>query len=99
MAIPFPNFSEGEIMKTAGIVALISLSLVIPAFAIDGGQPPQGPGSNFEARKADILNRIDQRIAGLQQMKACIQAARTPNDARACREKFGMKNAPGNRQR
>jgi hypothetical protein len=86
-------------MKTAGIVALISLILAIPAFAIDGGQPPQGPGPNFEARKADILNRIDQRLTRLQQMKNCIQSAHTLDDARACREKFGMKNLREKRQR
>ncbi len=86
-------------MKTGAIVALILLSLVIPAFAIEGGQPPQGPGPNFEVRKAEILKRIDERMARLQQMKACIQAARTRDDATACREKFGIKDGPGSRQR
>ena len=86
-------------MKTATIAALISLSLVMPAFAIEGGQPTQGPGPNFEVRKAEMLKNIDQRLARLQQMRACIQAARTRDDARACREKFGTKDAPGSRQR
>ncbi len=86
-------------MKTATMVALISLGLVIPAFAIEGGPPPQGPGPNFELRKADMLKQIDQRLTRLQQMKACIQAARNHDDARACREKFGMKNGPEKRPR
>ena len=83
-------------MKTATIAALVSLSLVMPAFAIEGGPPPQGPGPNFEVRKAEILKSIDQRMARLQQMKACIQAAHTRDDARACREKFGIKDGPEN---
>jgi hypothetical protein len=86
-------------MKTATMVALIFLGLVISAFAIEGGPPPQGPGPNFELRKADILKEIDQRLTRLQQMKACIQAARSHDDARTCREKFGMRNGPDKRPR
>jgi len=81
-------------MKTAALAALISLSIVMPAFATEGGQPRIGPGPDFELRKAEILKRIDQRLTRLQEMKACIQAARTRDDARACREKFEMKNGP-----
>jgi Spy/CpxP family protein refolding chaperone len=86
-------------MKRATIAALISLLLVMPAFAIDGGGPPQGPGQNLEQRKAEILKRIDERLARLQQMKACIQRARTQDDARACREKFEVRDRPENRRR
>jgi hypothetical protein len=78
-------------MRTALLAALISLSVAIPAFALDGGQPPKGPGADFEGRKTEILNRVDERLTSLQQMKACIQTARTSDDAKACRDKFGLK--------
>ena len=53
----------------------------------------------FEVEKAEILKRIDERLARLQQMKTCIQAAHTRYDVRLCREKFGIKDEPENRQR
>ncbi len=86
-------------MRRVALAAIVSLSMMMPVFAFDGGQPPRGPGGNFEARKGEILKRIDERITRLQQMKACIQAARTHEDAKACREKFGNKNGPENRRR
>ncbi len=79
--------------------ALVSLSFATSAFAFEGGQPRQGPGQNFELKKQEILKRIDERMARLQEMKVCIQAAKTHEDARACREKFGPKDGPENRQR
>ncbi len=68
------------------VVSCLSLATMINA------QPPQGPGGNFEARKAEILKRIDERMNRLQQMKACIQAAHTRDDFRSCMDKFGMKD-------
>ncbi len=86
-------------MKRAIIAASISLALAMPAFAMDGGGPPQGPDQNLEQRKAEVLKRIDERLARLQQMKACIQRARTHDDARACREKFEVRDRLENRKR
>jgi hypothetical protein len=79
------------------VAALVSLIFVTSAFAFDGRQPPGGAGGNFEARKAEILKRIDERMTRLQEMKACIQAAQIHEDAKACMEKFGKKNGPENR--
>ncbi len=53
----------------------------------------------FEVEKAEILKRIEKRLARLQQMRSCIQAAHTSEEARTCREKFGLKGGPENRQR
>ena len=82
-------------MRAAVLTALISLSFAIPVFAMDEGQPPRGTGPNFEERKAEILKRIDERLTSLQQMKVCIQTARTSDDAKACRERFGPKEGGG----
>ncbi len=97
-------------MKNAVLAALISLCLAIPAVAIDSGGPPQSrsaqggpppprPGEDFGQMKAEILKRIDERLGRLQQVKACIQSAKTRENARACREKFEPRDRPENRKR
>ena len=90
------SYEEGVIMNSTIIAAaLLSLCFAMPAFAIELGQQPQGTGPNFEERKAEILKRIDGRLTSLQQMKACIQTAHNSDDAKACREKFGLKEGRG----
>jgi hypothetical protein len=75
-------------MKKALIAtALLSLAFAVPAFAAEGGQPPAAPGQTFEQRQAHILKMIDERIASLNEGKACIQAAKNDEDLKACREK------------
>jgi hypothetical protein len=75
-------------MKSALIAAvLLSLALVVPAFAAEGGQPPAASGQTFEQRQARILKMIDERIAGLQEGKTCVQAAKNDEDLKACRER------------
>lgn len=74
---------------TALTVAL-ALACVAPSFAAESGQPQQpqqGQAPNFEQKKADILKLMDERIKGLQEEKACVQAAKNHDDLRACREK------------
>ena len=75
-------------MKKAMIAAIISLLIVAPVFADNSVQQPKGPGPNFEQVKADILKRIDERIARNQEEKSCAQAAKNHEDLKACREKF-----------
>ena len=67
--------------------ALIALAFAAPALATDGGQPPTVPGQTFEQRQANILKMMDERIAGLQEGKTCVQAAKNDDDLKACREK------------
>ncbi len=75
-------------MKSALIAAvLLSLALAVPAFAAEGGQPPAASGQTFEQRQARILKMIDERIAGLQEGKTCVQAAKNDEDLKACRER------------
>lgn len=75
-------------MKTAIILASGVLLFAVSSFAIEDAPPPKGPGPNFEQHKADIIKRIDGRIARNQEEKSCIQAARNLEDVKACRDKF-----------
>jgi hypothetical protein len=85
-------------MKTAMIAAAVSILFAAPAFAADNAPQPKGPGPNFEQRKAEILKRIDERIARNQEERACVQAAQNHNDIKACRDKF-KSEFPGQRQK
>ncbi len=78
-------------MKTAIIAAAVSILFAAPAVAADNAPAPKVPGPNFEQRKAEILKRIDERIARNQEEKACVQAATNHNDIKACRDKFKPK--------
>ena len=78
-------------MKTRIITVVIAMLFAASAFAIDTS--PQQPGSvqNIEQRKAQILKRIDQRIARDQEFKSCIQAANTPEEVKSCQDTFKAK--------
>ena len=65
---------------------LLGLVLAVSALPASAGD------SNFEQKKAEILARIDQKIAQKQQEKACIQAATSHNDLKVCREQFRGSN-------
>jgi hypothetical protein len=84
-------------MKTRVIAAVVlTLAFAVPVFAADGGQPSNGSGPNFEQRKAEILDRLSNQAANLQQAKDCVQAAKNRDDLKACREKH-MAAADGSR--
>ena len=74
------------IRTLAAVLFLIFLS--ISAFAADTEPQFKGPGQHFEKRKAEIISRIDARIARNQEEKSCVQAAQKPADIKACQEKF-----------
>jgi|ERR1035437_5856441 hypothetical protein len=73
-------------LLTAASVSLLAL----PALAQDnsgaGGNGGQGgqPGQAFDARKAEVVQHIGDRIAELQKAQACAQAATDPQSLRAC---------------
>ena len=69
------------------VAAVLSLVFVVPAFAIEGSQPPKETGLNFEQMKADHLKKLDERMTSLQEEKTCAQAAKNQDDLRACRAK------------
>jgi hypothetical protein len=75
-------------MKTALIAAILTGALIVSAFAADSDTNPQGLGQDFEQKKSDVLKHIEQRIARVQEEKACVQSAKAHSDIRACREKF-----------
>lgn len=82
------QWQKGGIMKRTLIAAaLLSLAFAVPAFAVEGSQPSTAPGKTFEERQANILKMIDERITSLQEGKACVQAAKSDSDLKACREK------------
>jgi len=75
-------------MRKALIAAVaLSLVLAVAAFAVDNGQPGNVPVQNFDQRKTDILKMLDERLASLQEAKSCIQAAKTNDDIKTCRDK------------
>ena len=75
-------------MKTV-VFAVVALSLIlaVSAFAIEGTQPSKETVPNFEQLKADHLKKLEERMTSLQQEKACVQAAKSQDDLRACRMK------------
>lgn len=75
-------------MKTACITAL-AVTIMFGGIAIAADAPVQArPAANFEQRKADHLKRVDERIAHLQEERACIQAAANHDALKACHDKF-----------
>jgi len=80
--------TKGGIMKKV-VIAVVALSLVlsVSAFAIEGSQPTKETAPNFEQMKADHLKKLEERMSSLQQEKACVQAANTQDELRACRAK------------
>lgn len=75
-------------MKVLLIAVSVSMLFAAQVFAVDAVSPPKGPGPNFEQHRAEILKRIDQRIARNQEEKTCIQAAKNHDDVKVCRDKF-----------
>ncbi len=67
--------------------AVLSLAFAAPVFAADGGQPQQGQAPSFEQKQAEILKKIDARAAGLQDERSCVQAAKSLEDLKACKDK------------
>ena len=72
--------------RTFIAAALLSFAFAVPAFAAESSQPPNAP-KTFEERQTNILKMLDTRIASLQEGRACVQAAKSDEDLRVCREK------------
>jgi hypothetical protein len=73
-----------------GVIAVstvLSLVFAVPAFAVDGTQPPKETAPTFEQIKADHLKKLDERLNSLQQERVCAQAAKNQDELRACRAK------------
>jgi hypothetical protein len=75
-------------MKKALIsAAILAVAFAAPAFAVDGNQQPNTAGQTFEQRQARILKFLDARIGNLQEVKTCVQAAKSDDDLRVCNQK------------
>ena len=74
-------------MKSTIIAAVIVTLFSVPVFAADS-TPQAKVGPNFEQHKAEIVKRIDARIARNQEEKACVQASTNHEAVKACRDKF-----------
>ena len=66
-------------MKKAIVVAALSLTLAGSAFAVDSAQAPKG-GANLEQKRAEILKMLEEE-------KTCVQAAKSHDDLKVCRDK------------
>lgn len=77
-------------MKKLHILSFVAVSMLyaVSALAVDAAPHVKTSGPNFEQHKADIIRRIDLRIARNQEEKSCIQAAKNHDDVKACRDKF-----------
>ncbi len=86
-------------MKTALLAAVFTCALAIPAFAFEGNSKGQGPqGQNFEQKKTEILQHFEQKITHIQAIKACVQAAKSHDDLRACKDKYPPPQNNGHQQ-
>jgi hypothetical protein len=76
--------------------AVLAVAFAVPVWATDsnpaekgaqvkGGKPGQG-APDLKEQKAQILKGLDERIAGLQKAKKCVQAAKTDADMQSCRQ-------------
>jgi hypothetical protein len=73
---------------------LIKTSVLAASFAlltinVASGFAASAPAENFAQRKAETLQRIDQRINNLQTQKSCVQAATNADALKNCRAKGG----------
>jgi len=74
------------------MVVLIVIMLVLGVSILAYAQNPEGSKPqekmSIDQRKAKLISSIDERINMLQEVKACVSAAQTPEDLRKCREKL-----------
>jgi hypothetical protein len=84
-------------MKKAVAAAAFTVFCVTHAFAADTNIHPNGQGKNFEQKKAEILQHIEQKIVRDQEEKACVQSAKSHDELKACREKFRPEPPKGDR--
>lgn len=75
--------------------SFLAASFALLTLNVGTGFAAGAPAENFSQRKAETLQRIDQRITHLQTQKSCVQAATNAESLKNCREKF----KGGDRQR
>ena len=76
-------------MKSLLLAVFCTILCFSFAYAADDANSQQGGGLHFGQIKGRMLNRIDEKIAQLQAMKACVKSAQSREDMKECREKYG----------
>ena len=66
----------------------LAVSFALLTLNAGTGFAASAPAEGFTQRKAERLQRIDQRINHLQTQKSCVQAANTPDALNNCRERL-----------
>ncbi len=69
----------------AAVIAVIVTGLCVTVYLAGEGK---GGGQSFEAKKAEVLHSIAQRIAHNSAEMTCVQAASSYDALETCREKF-----------
>jgi len=75
-------------MRKVLILLALSLAFAVPAFAVEGGQPPQGQGPSFQQRQSDSVAFLNKRAQRIQESIACMQSATNHQQLKECWEKF-----------
>ena len=66
----------------------LAVSFALLTLNVGTGFAASAPAETFTQRKAERLQRIDQRINHLQSQKSCVQAANNPDALKNCRQGF-----------
>ena len=64
----------------------LAVSFALLTLNVGTGFAASAPAETFTQRKAERLQRIDQRINHLQTQKSCVQAANNPDALKNCRQ-------------
>jgi hypothetical protein len=70
------------------IGAMLSVVCALSSWAGEESPGQRGANRPFAQKQAEILARIEQKIAQKQEEKVCVQAATSRDDLDACRDKF-----------
>jgi len=82
--------------KSAAV--MLAIVIAVLGFTTGGGHAASPTPTSIEHRKAVVLKRIDERIAHLQDEKACFQAATSQDELKSCRDKFIAENRRGDQK-
>jgi hypothetical protein len=76
---------EKEVMKKVFIIAtVLVLTFVSPVFSADNAASTKTSEADLEQQKADIIKKLDKRIAKIKDKRSCIQEATSTEDFKAC---------------
>lgn len=71
--------------KMCVLVFMLMLAAMVPALAESHNE------MTVEQKKENVISWVDRRIGLLQELKGCVQTAKTKEDIEKCREAFEAK--------